>query len=285
MPCDLAGTPRPDAPRSSTCRACPATRSALADLVEPALRALPHLERRPRRQRRRRPHRARPRAAGAARRPPRHRADRRQRAVAASTGGRLSGCGTSDMKSGDAVLLHLAATLPRPGVRPDLRALRQRGGRGRRERPQPARRDPPRLARRRPRRPHGADGRRRSRPAARARCASRSRSPGARAHSARGWLGENADPRRRAAAGRAGRATSAREVDIDGCTYREGLNAVRDRGRGGRQRHPGRLHASRSTSASPRTAPRSRRCDARARGARAVRRACSPTPRPAPCPA
>jgi succinyl-diaminopimelate desuccinylase len=53
--------------------------------------------------------------------------------------------------------------------------------------------------------------------------------PGRRAHSARSWLGVNAihgaaDVLATLAAYRA------REVDIDGCTYREGLNAVRIQG-------------------------------------------------------
>jgi succinyl-diaminopimelate desuccinylase len=53
--------------------------------------------------------------------------------------------------------------------------------------------------------------------------------PGKRAHSARGWLGVNAihgaaDLLATLAAYRA------REVEIDGCTYREGLNAVRIQG-------------------------------------------------------
>ena len=68
----------------------------------------------------------------------------------------LHGCGTSDMKSGDAVLLHLAATLTDPVVRPDVRPLRQRGGRGREERPRDAGARAPRPAARRPGDPHGA---------------------------------------------------------------------------------------------------------------------------------
>jgi succinyl-diaminopimelate desuccinylase len=53
--------------------------------------------------------------------------------------------------------------------------------------------------------------------------------PGRRAHSARGWLGENAI---HAAAPLLTRlvAYDPRAVEIDGCTYREGLNAVRIEG-------------------------------------------------------
>ena len=53
--------------------------------------------------------------------------------------------------------------------------------------------------------------------------------PGRRAHSARSWLGENAI---HGAAPLLTRlvAYDAREVDIDGCLYREGLNAVRIEG-------------------------------------------------------
>ena len=53
--------------------------------------------------------------------------------------------------------------------------------------------------------------------------------PGRRAHSARGWLGENAI---HAAAPLLVTLVRyvAREVDIDGCVYREGLNAVRIEG-------------------------------------------------------
>jgi succinyl-diaminopimelate desuccinylase len=50
--------------------------------------------------------------------------------------------------------------------------------------------------------------------------------PGRRAHSARGWLGENAIHAAGPLLTALGR-YQAREVDIDGCVYREGLNAVR----------------------------------------------------------
>ena len=57
------------------------------------------------------------------------------------------------------------------------------------------------------------------------RCASVVAVPGVRAHSARSWLGENAI---HAAAPVLARLASyqARTVDVDGLTYREGLNAV-----------------------------------------------------------
>ena len=53
--------------------------------------------------------------------------------------------------------------------------------------------------------------------------------PGTRAHSARGWLGDNAI---HAAAPLLAALVryEPREVEIDGCTYREGLNAVRIEG-------------------------------------------------------
>ncbi len=140
-------------------------------------------------------------------------------------GGRLFGCGTSDMKSGDAVLLHLAATLPDPAydltfvlydneeVEADKNGL---------NRIVATRRD---LL--------DADLAVLMEPtngAVEAGCQGtlrvRVQIPGRRAHSARGWLGENAI---HAAAPLLTTLVryDAREVDIDGCRYREGLNAVR----------------------------------------------------------
>ena len=140
-------------------------------------------------------------------------------------GDRLFGCGTSDMKSGDAVLLHLAATLPDPAydltfvlydneeVEAEKNGLR-----------------------------HLVEVRRELLDAdlailmeptdgqVEAGCQGTLRVrvtvPGRRAHSARGWLGENAI---HAAAPLLTTlvAYQARSVEIDGCTYREGLNAVR----------------------------------------------------------
>ena len=138
--------------------------------------------------------------------------------------GRLFGCGSSDMKSGDAVLLHLAATLPDPAydltfvlydneeVEADKNGLRHL------------------VARRRDlldadlavlmeptdgQVEAGCQGTLRVRVTV----------PGRRAHSARGWLGENAI---HAAAPLLTTLVryDARSVEIDGCTYREGLNAV-----------------------------------------------------------
>lgn len=139
-------------------------------------------------------------------------------------GPRLYGCGSSDMKSGVAVQLALAATLTAPAY--DLTYVfydneeveAQRNGLGR-------------IAR------HHRDwldgdlailleptsGR------VEAGCQGTLRAvvrlAGHRAHSARSWLGENAihaaAPVLALLAG-----YRAREVDLEGCTYREGLNAV-----------------------------------------------------------
>src|SRR5699024_5206895 len=49
---------------------------------------------------------------------------------------------------------------------------------------------------------------------------------GERAHSARGWLGDNAAHKLAPAIQRVAE-WEAREVDIDGCVYREGLNVVK----------------------------------------------------------
>ncbi|MCW2606218.1 MAG: succinyl-diaminopimelate desuccinylase [Frankiales bacterium] len=139
-------------------------------------------------------------------------------------GTRLSGCGTSDMKAGDAVLLHLAATLPAPAsdvtyvlydheeveasknglkrlvenhrdwLDADLAVLMEPTS-GQVE--------------------AGCQGTLRVRVTV----------PGVRAHSARSWLGENAI---HAAAPLLVQLVryEARDVDIDGCVYREGLSAV-----------------------------------------------------------
>ena len=139
-------------------------------------------------------------------------------------GGRLFGCGTSDMKSGDAVLLHLAATLTDPAY--DLTFVlydneeveADRNGLNRIVATRRELLDADLAVLMEP-----TDG------AVEAGCQGTLRVrvdiPGRRAHSARSWLGENAI---HAAAPLLTALVryDAREVDIDGCTYREGLNAV-----------------------------------------------------------
>lgn len=137
----------------------------------------------------------------------------------------LFGCGSSDMKSGLAVLLHLAATLAEPArdvtyvCYDNEEVAAERSG----------------LLRLVGRHPDWLTGdlavlMEPTSGAVEAGCQGTLRVEltvaGRRAHSARGWLGENAihaaAPVLAALA-----AYEARSVDIDGCTYREGLNAVR----------------------------------------------------------
>jgi succinyl-diaminopimelate desuccinylase len=143
-------------------------------------------------------------------------------------GGLLYGCGTSDMKSGDAVLLHLAATLPAPSY--DLTFVLYDN-----EEVEADRNGLKRLVETR-RELLEADLAVLMEPTngqVEAGCQGTLRVrvtlPGRRAHSARGWLGENAI---HAAAPLLTRlvAYDPREVEIDGCTYREGLNAVKIEG-------------------------------------------------------
>jgi succinyl-diaminopimelate desuccinylase len=137
----------------------------------------------------------------------------------------LYGCGTSDMKAGDAVFAHLAATVTDP--RHDLTLVfydceeveSDRNGLGRIERDHPdwLRADLAVLG-------EPTNG------TVEAGCQGTLRveitTRGRRAHSARSWLGDNAV---HAAAPVLDRLTGyrARQVDIDGCRYREGLQAVR----------------------------------------------------------
>jgi succinyl-diaminopimelate desuccinylase len=139
-------------------------------------------------------------------------------------GERLFGCGTSDMKSGDAVLLHLAATLPDPSY--DLTFVlydneeveADRNGLGHLVRDRRELLDADLAVLMEPTSGEveaGCQGTLRVRVTV----------EGRRAHSARSWLGSNAIH------GAAGVLATleryqAREVDIDGCRYREGLNAV-----------------------------------------------------------
>jgi succinyl-diaminopimelate desuccinylase len=137
----------------------------------------------------------------------------------------LHGCGTSDMKAGTAVIAHLAAALPAP--RHDVTVVlydceeveAERNGLGRIEREH---RDW--LA---------ADLAILGEPTnaqVEAGCQGTLRVEialhGHRAHSARSWLGRNAVHAAAPVLDRLARYT-ARDVDIDGCTYREGLQAVR----------------------------------------------------------
>jgi succinyl-diaminopimelate desuccinylase len=140
-------------------------------------------------------------------------------------GERLYGCGTSDMKSGVAVMLRLAATLPDPAYdltwicydNEEVEAFRNGLGRVARNsrdwldgdlaillEPTSARLEA------------GCQGTLRA----------IVRTSGHRAHSARSWLGRNAI---HAVAPVLARLADyrPRSVQIDDCTYREGLNAVR----------------------------------------------------------
>jgi succinyl-diaminopimelate desuccinylase len=143
-------------------------------------------------------------------------------------GGRLFGCGTSDMKSGVAVMLRVAYLVGIGELDPrvdltwvyydceEIEAARNGLGRISRERPAALAGDLAVLL-------EPTDG------AIEGGCQGTLRAvisvPGVRAHSARSWLGHNAihaaAPVLSLLAG-----YSAREVEVDGLAYREGLNAV-----------------------------------------------------------
>ncbi|MCA0155962.1 succinyl-diaminopimelate desuccinylase [Tsukamurella sp. M9C] len=143
-------------------------------------------------------------------------------------GGILHGCGTVDMKSGDAVFLHLAATMAEPAY--DLTLIfyeceeiaSQFNGLGRieRELPEWLAADVAILGE-----PSGG--------LIEAGCQGTIRvritAGGVRAHSARSWLGDNAIHKLGPVL-TALQAYTARTVDIDGCEYREGLSAVKIEG-------------------------------------------------------
>ncbi|PVZ08580.1 succinyl-diaminopimelate desuccinylase [Actinomycetospora cinnamomea] len=140
-------------------------------------------------------------------------------------GATLYGCGTSDMKSGVAVMTHLAAALAEPALDVTLvlydceEVEAARNGLGRLEREHRDWLDADLALLGEPTNGQVEAG-----------CQGTMRvvvrTSGRRAHSARSWLGANAI---HAAAPVLARLESyrAREVDIDGCVYREGLQAVR----------------------------------------------------------
>ena len=140
-------------------------------------------------------------------------------------GGELCGCGTADMKSGDAVFLHLAATVAEPAHDltlvfydcEEIEASANGLGRIERELPDWLAADVAILGE-----PTGGY--------IEAGCQGTLRvvisTVGTRAHSARSWLGDNAIHKLGAVLDRLA-AYPARRVEIDGCEYREGLSAVR----------------------------------------------------------
>lgn len=139
--------------------------------------------------------------------------------------GELHGCGAADMKSGDAVFLHLAATVAEPAHDltlvfydcEEIDAAANGLGRIERELPDWLAADVAILGE-----PTGGY--------IEAGCQGTLRvvvsAAGTRAHSARSWLGDNAIHKLGAVLDRLA-AYQARRVDIDGCEYREGLSAVR----------------------------------------------------------
>lgn len=134
------------------------------------------------------------------------------------------GCGASDMKSGDAVFLHLAATVDEPVHDltlvfydcEEIEATANGLGRIERELPDWLAADVAILGE-----PSGGY--------IEAGCQGTLRAvisaTGTRAHSARSWLGDNAIHKLGAVLDRLA-GYQGRVVDIDGCTYREGLSAV-----------------------------------------------------------
>lgn len=138
--------------------------------------------------------------------------------------GELHGCGTSDMKSGDAVFLHLAATVAEPAhdltlVFYDCEEIDSAAnglGRLECELPDWLTADVAILGE-----PTGGF--------IEAGCQGTLRvvvrATGTRAHSARSWLGDNAIHKLGTVLDRLA-GYSARSIDIDGCVYREGLSAV-----------------------------------------------------------
>ncbi|NLV80651.1 MAG: succinyl-diaminopimelate desuccinylase [Rhodococcus sp.] len=137
----------------------------------------------------------------------------------------LYGCGTSDMKSGDAVFLHLAATVADPAhdltlVFYDCEEIAAEfNGLGRIESELRDWLDADVAILGEPTGgliEAGCQGTLRV----------RITTTGVRAHSARSWLGDNAVHRLAPVLDRLAR-YEARSVDIDGCVYREGLSAVR----------------------------------------------------------
>jgi succinyl-diaminopimelate desuccinylase len=139
--------------------------------------------------------------------------------------GLLYGCGTSDMKAGDAMIAHLVATIPAPAHEltcvfydcEEIEAARNGLGRVEREHPDWLHADLAVLA-------EPTSG------AVEAGCQGTLRAvigtTGRRAHSARSWLGDNAIHAAAEVLMRLG-AYQPRRVAIDGCEYREGLQAVR----------------------------------------------------------
>lgn len=136
----------------------------------------------------------------------------------------IHGCGTADMKSGAAVALHLAVTLTDPAY--DMSYLFYDC-----EEVEADRNGLNRIAQQRPEWLH-ADFALLLEPThglVEAGCQGSLRvqvpSEGVRAHSARSWLGVNAIHAAAEVLNRL-RSYQARTVEIDGCVYREGLNAV-----------------------------------------------------------
>jgi succinyl-diaminopimelate desuccinylase len=141
-------------------------------------------------------------------------------------GDRIYGCGTSDMKSGVALALSLAVTLAEP--RYDLTYVFYEC-----EEVEAARNGLFQLAQRAPHQLTDANFALLLEPTyglVEAGCQGTLRAvvtaTGRRAHSARSWLGTNAIHAAAPVLERLAGYT-ARSVTIDGCTYREGLNAVR----------------------------------------------------------
>jgi succinyl-diaminopimelate desuccinylase len=144
------------------------------------------------------------------------------------TDGVLHGLGTVDMKSGDAVMLHLAATLPAPRHDvtfvfydcEEIEAARNGLGRIERELPSWLAGDLAIVCE-----PSNA--------VVEAGCQGTMRievhTSGQRAHTARAWMGANAIHALHEALAVLA-AYEPRTVDIDGCQYREGLQAVRVEG-------------------------------------------------------